>query len=234
MKTLHKRFIVLWVSLFVLGIIWGCDSIEKPNDTSDYTMESDSNLDINNSINAIAISELSESEKQWLILMREEEKLARDVYKTLWEKWWSKIFNNIAQSEQTHTNAIKVLLDRYMIADPVVDDTIWNYTSSEIKKLYDDLVNQWNQSLKDALIVWATIEDLDIKDLNKLIQETDNEDIKMVYQNLNNGSHNHLRSFVRNIINNGDSYSPKYISQVEYDQIISSQQGKGNWYWNWR
>jgi hypothetical protein len=223
MKTLHKRFIVLWVSLFVLGIIWGCDSIEKPNNELDYTVESDNNLDINNSINALPISELSESEKQWLILMREEEKLARDVYKTLWEKRWSKIFNNIAQSEQTHTNAVKVLLDRYMITDPVVDDTIWNYTSSEIKKLYDDLVNQWSQSLQDALIVWATIEDLDIKDLNKLIQETDNEDIKMVYENLNNGSYNHLRSFVKNIVNNGGSYSPKYISQTEYDQIISSQ-----------
>jgi len=50
MKTLHKRFIVLWVSLFVIGIIWGCDSIEKQNDTSDYTVESDNNLDINNSM----------------------------------------------------------------------------------------------------------------------------------------------------------------------------------------
>jgi len=37
----------------------------------------------------------------------------------------------------------------------------------------------------DALIVGATVEDLDINDLNMLIKQTDKEDIMAVYTNLN-------------------------------------------------
>lgn len=49
--------------------------------------------------------------------MREEEKLARDVYLTFGEKWGLTLFTNIAKSEQTHTDAVKTLLDRYEIKD---------------------------------------------------------------------------------------------------------------------
>lgn len=80
--------------------------------------------------------------------------------------------------------------------------------------------------------MWATIEDLDIDDLNKLMKETDNEDIKVVYNNLKNGSINHINAFVNNITNNGGSYTPKYISQAEYEEILSSSQWN-RWKWNW-
>ena len=65
--------------------------------------------------------DLTDSEKYWLTYMREEEKLARDVYIFLYDKWGSQIFNNISVSEQTHMDAIKTLLDRYGIPDPVAD-----------------------------------------------------------------------------------------------------------------
>jgi hypothetical protein len=67
-------------------------------------------------------SELSEIEKTSLIYMREEEKLARDVYLELYDIWGQQIFSNIASSEQSHTDAVKTLLERYDIPDPVTDD----------------------------------------------------------------------------------------------------------------
>ena len=73
----------------------------------------------------------------------------------------------------------------------------------------------------------AIIEDLDIKDLNELSAETDNADIIVTYSNLNKGSRNHLRVFIGQIENNNGSYSPQYISQAEFDDIISSAQEKG-------
>jgi len=50
------------------------------------------------------------------------------------------------------------------------------------------------------LIVGITIEDLDIKDLQEKLKITDNNDVKMVFENLMKGSRNHMRSFYKQIL----------------------------------
>jgi len=173
------------------------------------------------------IEEIKQDEQQWLIQMREEEKLARDVYKTLGETWQMNIFINIASSEQTHTDSIKTLLEHYGVEDPVTNDTIGEFTLPEIQNLYDDLVAQGSKSLSEALIVGATIEDLDIFDLDVAMSETNKPDINTVYENLQKGSRNHMRAFIKQINNKGITYTPKYISEEVYNSIISSSQEKG-------
>jgi rubrerythrin len=90
------------------------------------------------------------------------------------------------------------------------------------------LVAQGSKSEVDALKVGATIEDLDIKDLTEEINRTNNPDIKRVYENLRNGSYNHMRAFVKALSRYGETYTPQYISQEEFEQIISSSNGKGH------
>jgi len=179
-----------------------------------------------------AKQDVSEAEKSALIYMREEEKLARDVYLTLFEKWNFVIFKNIANSEDRHSNAVKQLLDKYEIADPVQNDEVGTFKNVELKQLYDNLIAKGETSLLDAFVIGATIEDVDIFDLNERIAETDNNDIKCVYDNLKRGSEKHVRSFVRQIERNGDSYEAQYISQKELDEILSEKsggrRGKGN------
>lgn len=169
--------------------------------------------------------DVSEQEKAALIYMREEEKLARDVYLTLFEKWNFVIFKNIANSEDRHTNAVKQLLDKYEIADPVQNDEVGVFTNVELKQLYDNLIAKGESTLLDAFVVGATIEDVDIFDLNERIAETDNDDIKCVFNNLKKGSENHIRSFVRQIERNGGTYEAQYISQEELDKILSEKSG---------
>jgi len=156
---------------------------------------------------------LTEEEIDTLLLMREEEKLARDVYTVLYQKWGLRIFSNIATSEQRHMDSVKVLLDRYGIQDPVKDNQTGKFTSPELAKLYDELVERGTKSLLDALIVGANIEELDIKDLIESSSRTDKADIKMVYDNLNRGSENHLEAFIRQITLHGGSYTSKYITE---------------------
>jgi len=98
----------------------------------------------------------------------------------------------------------------------------------DLQLLYDDLIAQGNQSLEAALTVGATIEDLDIADLQQ--RATDTPDIALVYANLEKGSRNHMRAFVRNLDQRGVAYSPVYISQADFDAIVSSsmQQGAGS------
>ena len=228
MKNPKKQSINLIIILLSIVLFSGCVNTQENQASSDeYIIDQSDFVEGNELIKDIPGSELNEEEIAGLVLMREEEKLARDVYNTLGEKWGTKIFTNIAKSEQTHTDAIKVLLDRYNIEDPVKDDSIGVFTSPELDELYKNLVKQGGLSLLDALIVGAIVEDLDIKDLNELSAKTDNADIITTYNNLNKGSRNHLRAYVGQIKDNDGSYSPQYISQAEFNAIISSAQEKG-------
>ena len=196
-------------------------------DNNNYVIDQSDFIDSQKIISNNQATSLTQQEKDGLILMREEEKLARDVYQALGEKWGTNIFSNIARSEQTHTNAIRDLLVKYNISDPVTNDFTGSFTSSKMKALYQDLTQQGNKSLQDALIVGATIEDLDIYDLNNLLAQTKNQDIITVYNNLLKGSRNHLRAYIKQIKRNHISYSPQYISTTEFNQIIGSSQERG-------
>lgn len=169
---------------------------------------------------------LSDAEVATLQHMREEEKLARDVYLALYDQYAMTIFFNIADSEQRHMDAIKRMMDKYGVKDPALADE-GVFSAPELQQLYTDLVAQGSQSPEDALTVGATIEDLDIYDLDLAIAETDNLDLAQVYTNLRKGSENHLRAFVGTLENYGLSYTPQYISQDEFDQILAASNESG-------
>jgi hypothetical protein len=179
-------------------------------------------------LSAIAPGTLSPEEAAGLAYMREEEKLAHDVYLTLYEQWGTNVFQNIARSEQTHTTAIKTLLDRYSLDDPAAGNGVGVFDDPDLQALYNTLVVQGSASLADAFKVGAAIEEIDILDLQERLAQTDNADIQRVYQNLENGSHNHLRAFVSNLGNQtGEVYQPQYLSQEAYDAIVNSNSGSG-------
>lgn len=144
-----------------------------------------------------ALPPLSGAEQDGLIFMREEEKLARDVYITLYATWKKPVFTNIAASEQTHMDAILTLLVRYGVPDPVAGMGVGEFATEYFQTLYVDLVALGNQSLSDAYSVGVTIEETDIDDLVALLVDVTHRDIQRVYQNLKLGSENHLQAFTK-------------------------------------
>lgn len=62
---------------------------------------------------------LTKREKDAILYMREEEKLARDVYEFLYLKWSVNPFGNIRRSEQRHMDRMKTLITSYKLNDPV-------------------------------------------------------------------------------------------------------------------
>jgi hypothetical protein len=140
---------------------------------------------------------LSQPETEHLLLMREEEKLARDVYLALGQKWNTPVFANIARSETRHMAAIKGLLDRYGLQDPVVEDAPGKFTNPKLAQIYEELVQTGMVSAADAYRVGVQIEELDIADLKEGLAATTHGDIRMVYQNLIQASQNHLQAFSR-------------------------------------
>lgn len=179
------------------------------------------------SINEIAADSVSVEEINGLVYMREEEKLARDVYAILYEKWNLRPFSNITRSEQMHMDAVLTLLNRYSILDPVDSKGVGVFKNEALQNLYNALITEGNKSIADALKVGATIEEVDIVDLKKHLNETDNQDITFVYENLMRGSRNHLRAFVKNLKTQGVTYVPQFLSAAEYEQIISGSMERG-------
>jgi hypothetical protein len=168
-----------------------------------------------------ASAELTEAEIAGLVFMREEEKLARDVYLNLYDAWGLTVFQNIAGSEQKHTDAIENLLENYGIADPVVDEEGRGvYDDPDLQLLYVDLIEYGLASATYALVVGATIEEKDIVDIQEKIDSAAQADIVSTYESLMCGSRNHLRAFMNNLDAVGEPYAAQFLSQEEFDEIV--------------
>ena len=93
------------------------------------------------------------------------------------------------------------------------------FENATLQELYTDLVAAGSKSPLDAFTVGATIEDLDLGDLERLATKTARADVLAVYDNLSRGSRNHLRSYVSQVKNAGGSYEPQYISAATFDGV---------------
>lgn len=172
----------------------------------------------------LPIEDLSVAEQEFLAFMREEEKLAHDVYIQLDSLWrgYTRVFGNIANSEASHTESVRQLLVRYSLPDPTATLAAGVFQNTTLQNLYTQLVAAGSVSLLDGLKVGAAIEEIDMIDLNKALLETDNQDITLIYQNLLKGSRNHLRSFVSNLANQGLTYVPQYMAEADYLAIVTT------------
>lgn len=166
---------------------------------------------------------LTTEEKNDLIFMREEEKLARDVYLTLHDIWGTPVFANIAVSEQQHMDAILNLLNTYKLPDPTAGKLVGEFVNAELQALYDELIARGKQSALDALLVGGIIEETDIEDLTAAMDTARIRNLDNVYANLLNGSYNHLRAFAGQISAlTGQPYAAQVVPQATVDAILAA------------
>jgi hypothetical protein len=217
------------LGLILTVIIFAFGSCTKDKNTVNIDSNTGNlnKIDIQAQINAFPKESLSTEELNNLLFLREEEKLAMDVYITLYNKWGVAIFNNISQSESTHTSAILSLLIKYNLPDPVGTNAIGEFKNTQLQALYNQLVSEGNISALNAYKVGATIEDLDLYDIKTALLYVDNQDIRFVYDLLAKGSRNHMRSFYNTLVNAGGTYTPQYISNEDFQTIINSAIERG-------
>ena len=142
-----------------------------------------------------ATATLSEAQAEHLIFLREEEKLARDVYIKFAATYGTPIFINISESEQRHMDSVGKLIEAYGLEDPIVDNTPGEFTNPTIDGIYDELIEKGLESLAAALEVGVEIEEMDIADIEEMLRVMTQADVKRVLQNLLAGSYNHLDAF---------------------------------------
>lgn len=165
---------------------------------------------------------LAPAETASILYMREEEKLARDIYSIFHEFWSTEprsIFSNIAQSEQRHGDLLNSLIIHYKLSDPVIS-TVGKFTEPKLQQLYQKLLITGQGSIAAALEVGAKLEEIDISDLNSMLQHSENPNIQAVYQELLRGSHDHLRAFVHQLKLRQIAYTPQTLQQAEFDKIL--------------
>ena len=215
-------FAILFIATSTIAGEYG-----KENHENNIHISVKDNQNLISYLETIASEKLDDMEIEALTYMIEEEKLARDVYSMLSQHWGIIVFQNISASEQIHMNAISYLLDRYGIENPGNSYEIASFGNEEIQSLYLSLVEKGSAGIIEALYVGATIEELDIYDLQQRFFMTDNEDMKAVFQNLMKGSRNHLRSFASLLKKSGFEYEAQYLIQEEVDDIIFSDRERG-------
>lgn len=169
---------------------------------------------------------LTPAEQEGLIFMREEEKLARDVYDYFDGLYNLPIFANIATSEQRHMDAVLTLLNRYEVPDPAAGNEPGEFTNAMLQALYDDLIVQGVQSLEDALDVGILIEETDIADLEERLLAVVHNDIRRVYQNLLSASRNHLTAF-QSWVDGGDGAPSAGVCPAGQRQRARAGNGPG-------
>ena len=170
---------------------------------------------------------LTDDEKRAIIHMREEEKMARDVYRELSKTTKSMVFENIPISEKGHMDVFDQLIDRYNLEDPVKDESALGvFTDKSFEKLYNELITKGKKSDKDAFEVGAMIEDINMSNLIKYGNATDKPDLKLAYNTLLSQSKRHMAAFYRNLKRVGGDYTPKHISEELFKEAIKSGTGR--------
>lgn len=155
-----------------------------------------------------------------LLYMREEEKLARDVYGVLYDTWSKNVFLNISQAEQHHMDALLNQIDKYGLEDPVTDDTSGVFSDEALGTLFGELVDSGDDGLLEAFLVGGQIEEKQIADLEAAIAETDESSLINAYSNLLAASRNHLRTFVSHVTSLGVEYDAQILDPDDVDDIV--------------
>ena len=235
MKTNLRNLVMGSLLIAAIGLAGSCQKESATNESPEFASVLNVLADGTSTFNEanlksgfLSTAELSASDLASLLKMKEEERLARDVYSALYKKWNSQIFAKISAAENNHMNAILTLLENY--GELKSAGVAGKFDDPEVQALYDQLVAAGSVSLAGAYKTGALIEDVDIKDLETAIAGTTNENLVMVYENLYKGSRNHLRAFNRELTAIGLVYTPAYITQDEFNLIITTAVEKGKQY----
>lgn len=166
-------------------------------------------------------TKLKDIDKEGISYIIEVEKVARDAYQYFYDKWGIPLMRDISISEQAHMDMVKKLVETYNIDNPTEGNDYGEFTNSQLQQLYYDLIEQGSSSEDDAIAIAAMIEEIDIVDIKRYHEQTENDDIDTTYSDLTIGSRVHLQKFVSLLKDKGLEYQPNYLSKEEYNQIIA-------------
>ncbi|MFA4876900.1 MAG: DUF2202 domain-containing protein [Methanoregula sp.] len=172
--------------------------------------------------NSLPQAPLNETEKADIIQLQEDQKCITDINAVLATQHPDvPVFQNLANASKIYQTADNIILTRYGIPNP--ESTIpGKFTSQKLQLAYNNAVNTGSMSVRDALYVDATAEEMHIADLNAALGRTDNTDLQFIYRQELAFSRNNLRSINQWITAYGSAYTPTYITVDYYNALTNS------------
>lgn len=141
---------------------------------------------------------LDEQAQEHVAFIREEERLARDLYTALDAHHDGLApFSMIKNAEQRHFDAAGRLIDIYHLDDPSEGAEAGEYAFDELQERYDGWLERGLKSEQEAFTVGVELETADIADLEKMIADIDNAQVDRVLGHLLQGSEHHLDAFTK-------------------------------------
>ena len=141
---------------------------------------------------------LSEAESAELSFMREEERLARDLYQAFSDQYdGARPFSMIVKAEQKHHDTMGSLLTQYGVTDSSAGLPAGDYAFDALDELYNTWYAQGSASIEAAYQVGVDLETRDIADLKEALAAATQDDVKAALERLLSGSENHLAAFER-------------------------------------
>lgn len=204
-----------------ISAIWAMGRSDD-NEAKHDVAQGEAVLTLLGSGDATAAASLSPGDAQGIVFIWEEEKVARDLYSSLYLGTNLSIFADLARSEQRHMDQAGMLMDRYGLKAPMTMDP-GVFSNEALEGLYADLLARGRRSEEDALKAAADFEEISIMDLEKEISSARAEDVRVVYQGLLAGSRKHLRSYVGGLQDLGIRYTPEHLSLEEYGEIVKAK-----------
>lgn len=173
-------------------------------------------------------ADLTASEIEYIYAVREDEKLARDLYYAFFNTYKLKAFENISKAEENHMKATERLLEYYGIEYPAAGER-GKFANSVRQAQYDSLLQKGSTAL-EAFKVMAQYEEYNIVQYKKDLAGIVNPNVKIVIENLEKGSENHFKATIRQITALGGTYTAQLMTQEEYRAIIAIGFEKGKRY----
>ena len=177
-------------------------------------------------------ADLTADEIEFIYAVREDEKVARDLYFSFFGTFGLKPFENIGKAEDNHIKATEKLFDYYEIDYPALSEN-GKFENAIRQKLFDSLLLKGTPEL-EAFKVMAMLEESNIVEYGEVLKTIANPNIKIVIENLARASANHFKAAIRQITALGGTYTPAIMTQEQYEAVIATgfEQGKRYMYKN--
>jgi len=173
-------------------------------------------------------ADLTADEIEFIYAVREDEKVARDLYFSFFGTFGLKPFENIGKAEDNHIKATEKLFDYYEIDYPALSEN-GKFENAIRQKLFDSLLLKGTPEL-EAFKVMAMLEESNIVEYGEVLKTIANPNIKIVIENLARASANHFKAAIRQITALGGTYTPALMTQEQYRAVIAIGFEKGKRY----
>jgi len=225
---MKKNTVLILPLLLSMALLSGCMVVTNEEYASPPLAQT--TIDGWTELNAEAVDELDYSNPhgilsleamEGLVFLRNGERLAEDVAQELMGAYGSHPFYGQSVAERSHGRAISELLERYAIHDSVGIQLHGEYSDPFWQSEYDFYVAQGDLSYVDALLVSLEIQEAALVDLRYWAELSESDVVVVeVFQALLLATRNHLRLLNNELESVGFEYTPVYLSQAEYDQIV--------------